>query len=48
MAAVQATPNMQQQQQQGNNANMTPNDILPRGMTKEMVGQIYAVSPSTM
>ena len=44
MAAVQATPAMQQQQ--GNNANMSAqaNAILPPGMTKEAVQQIYKVS----
>jgi hypothetical protein len=46
MAAVQATPAMQQQQQQqGNNANMSAqaSAILPPGMTKEAVQQIYKV-----
>ena len=44
MAAVQATPAMQQQQQ-GNNANMASqaSNILPPGMTKEAVQQIYKV-----
>lgn len=44
MAAVQATPAMQQQQQ-GNNANMSAqaSAILPPGMTKEAVQQIYKV-----
>ena len=43
MAAVQATPAMQQQQ--GNNANMSAqaSAILPPGMTKEAVQQIYKV-----
>ena len=43
MAAVQATPAMQQAN--GNNANMAAqNSILPPGMTKERVQQIYRVS----
>lgn len=46
MAAVQATQGMppQQQQQGGNNANMNSaaNAILPQGMTKEGVQQLYA------
>ena len=43
MAAVQATPAMQQQQ--GNHANMSAqaSAILPPGMTKEAVQQIYKV-----
>ena len=49
MAAVQATPNMQQQQQQqqggqqGNNANANAMGILPQGITREMVAQVYRV-----
>jgi hypothetical protein len=48
MAAVQATPAMQQQQ--GNNANMAAHAsaILPPGMTKEAVQQIYKVGPVNM
>ena len=43
MAAVQATPAMQQAQQ-GQNANMSQAAaILPPGMTKEAVQQIYKV-----
>lgn len=43
MAAVQANPAMQQQQHQGNNAAMMAANILPPGMTKEAVQQIYKV-----
>jgi hypothetical protein len=45
MAAVQATPAMQQQQQ-GGNASMVAqaNNILPPGMTKEQVQAMYKVS----
>jgi hypothetical protein len=45
MAAVQATPAMQPQQQQGNNANMSAqaSAILPPGMTKEAVQHLYKV-----
>lgn len=41
MAAVQATPAMQQQQ--GNNMSAQASAILPPGMTKEAVQQIYKV-----
>lgn len=42
MAAVQATPAMQQQQQ-GNANTIAMNNVLPQGMTKEDVQQIYKV-----
>ena len=43
MAAVQATTNMQQQQQGNMAGAISANDLLPKGMTKEMVAQVYQV-----